>query len=362
MQDAKKPVFSRNLEEQEQLVHQLEREFSEELEGSRHNLAISDEQVQIFKSKIEEKDNELTKIKEELKRYESIKDKLEQEIKQKDEKIITLEAELKSANENIEKTLKEKEAELEKVNAELSSLKENVENEIKQSYDELIDRQTKIIKNKKEEIEKLDEKIKDISELSASLERENARLKEELEKLKDKIENQQSTILEKNDQILDLKDEVRKLNETIASLQDKLESTKEKSFKYIQGREQLIEIMNEALSKARMRILIITPTIKDLESLNFSLLSDRVSVRVATFVDKNEEDQELLRSFMGRKNFSVRNFPRQDRWGLEFDREGLVIATHAENVGPIGFYLSEYKQIELYLTLLSEAWVQGRPI
>jgi len=351
LEETDRGVLKRTVEEQEQIIHDIEKQLDEELNNSKQNLAISDEQVQIFKSEIEDKKKVINGLMEDLSTYKSKNQELEEIVRGLEEKI-----------KKIEEEYQQKEKELADANIKIEKNKELIETSIKKEYEEQVGRQTRTIKKQKEEIASLTEQVNELKNQVNSLEEKNGSLKDLIENLKDKLESNKSAILEKTDQVLDLKDEIKQLNETVNALREKLELSEKKDFKYIQGREQILESMNEALGNARMRVLLIIPTIKDLEGLNLSILSDRVNVRVATSIEKTEEDQDILNSFKGRSNFTFRNFSRKDRWGLEFDREGLIIATNSEKAGPVGFYITEYKQIEFYLTLLSEAWVQGHPL
>lgn len=168
-------------------------------------------------------------------------------------------------------------------------------------------------------------------------------LNEELEKADEKIEK------------LKLKNERLRKSIPETSKRGSIDVSKLKIKK-----SELIQNMREILERTQHIVMIIVPTIIDLEDLEVHNVRVNVNRRIACSVDIENEDQlELLEEL---KNFvHIRNFEGRDRYVILRDSEKLLFAALGVNKDiNLSFHTSDADHIKLFHSLASDAWVRSK--
>ncbi|NVM04419.1 MAG: hypothetical protein HWN67_19000 [Candidatus Helarchaeota archaeon] len=264
--------------------------------------------------------------------------------------------------EKLEKSYSEKEQDMQKTFEELKSEFSGIQEKIK-NYEEQNSRQVKVIKNLKENIEKQKKEIKDKEKKLEKALLADEKLVSKISDLNKEVKEKTEAISEKQDKIEELKKTISDLDNDFEKLNVEYQNIKEQKTGLIQGKENIISIMNNMLDNVKIRVLICTPTIHDIEQIELQNLNKKVNVRIATFIDlKLEKHKDILDTFSGFPNITFRNFDKQDRWGLEHDREEIILASHSKKVLPMGMMSNDPNHIEFFSPLLSEAWVSGKPL
>ncbi|MHA1379372.1 MAG: hypothetical protein ACTSRG_13410 [Candidatus Helarchaeota archaeon] len=336
------------LEAQEGLIHSIEKEIQESIKEK-------DETIQNLSQRLD--DMQIRMQQEQEKLIEDLQNKQETKLKdlQREQDLIIdqLKKDQLKKEEEFQRIIEEKEKTIAELKNKIDDLK---------SIEENNSRQVKVIKNLKEQV---DEKSKEIEEKEKQLEKAI----EADEKLVGKIDDLKNDLKEKIEKITEKQNEIDNLNEKHKILQDEFDKIKTdyenvKNLKsgLIQGKENIISIMNNMLDNAKMRVLICTPTIENIKEIELDKLSKTVNVRIATFIDiKSEEHKEILDTYSGFPNITFRVFDKQDRWGLEHDREAIILAAHSKRF-PMGMLSNDRNHIAFFSALLSEAWISGRPL
>ncbi|MFX1451525.1 MAG: hypothetical protein ACFFCM_11820 [Promethearchaeota archaeon] len=302
---------------------------------------------------------------------------LQENLKEKEETIENLEkrlAETQKMIEDLQNTHKEniekleqdyikKETEMQKTFQELKDEFSGIQEKIK-NLEEQNSRQTKVIKNLKENIENKEKEIKTKDEKLEKAIQADEQLVSKIDDLKNQLKEKVETISDKQNKIEELKKNIADLESDFEKLNVEYQNIKEQKMGLIQGKENIISIMNNMLDNVKIRLLICTPTIEDLEEIELQNLDKKINIRIATFIDlKIEKHKDILDTFSGFPNITFRNFDKNDRWGLEHDREEIILAAHSDKTpGPMGMMSNNPKHIEFFSTLLSEAWISGKPL
>ncbi len=132
---------------------------------------------------------------------------------------------------------------------------------------------------------------------------------------------------------------------------------------FVTGIEGFKAQISDMLSRAKTRILIVTPELKDLEVSSFSNLKEWVNVRIATSVDyNNSEDKKIYEELVKNPNISIKIYSRKDLWAMDKDREEILIGAVAEQGTPVGIASVVPEHIRMFMPIIEQAWVEARKI
>lgn len=121
-----------------------------------------------------------------------------------------------------------------------------------------------------------------------------------------------------------------------------------------------MEILNkikEISKRATSSILIVVPELKDIENMKLYELKLSTSIRIVCKVDYYSELFDELTSL---KNVKIRNYEREDRYGIIRDNEEFFISIFGEDKNNLlTFYTDDTKHIQVVNTLITECWIRG---
>ncbi len=139
---------------------------------------------------------------------------------------------------------------------------------------------------------------------------------------------------------------------------------------FIRSIESAKAHINEEISKAKMRILVIAPTLTDLD---IKVLLDRpthVNIRISTMIDlDNPEHKQIINQLDKRQNIDYRNRALKNIWGINRDYEEVVLCVLSETeiadnkiieIAGIASIIEEH--IKLFVPILEDAWMSSRKI
>ena len=272
----------------------------------------------------------MEELKEQLLIKEKLINTLRESLKLKDEQINTVKESILLKDEQI-KTL---ESSLDIKDQKISTIEKSIE--IKQQQmdiieDSLIDK--KVLQEKEKNIKELEKNIDLLNdELSKS--------DDEFEKLEAEIEN------------------IRKF--TSKSIDDKI-----LDFSYIDiKRDTIINKMKDILSNSVHNVMIITPSIIDLQELHLYEVRSSVSLKISTLINPGiDEHAQLLDEFDSLDNLSIRLYEGQDRFVIMRDGEELLFAVIGNKDNNfLVFHTRDSKHITLFNALVMETWLRSKKI
>ena len=261
-----------------------------------------------------------------------------------------------------EKQFTENEKQLEKLTGECQDLQQKLQNlEAKTSQDEVVASQ----------IDDYRQKITELEEMSARLRTALGQLQEENIKLEDELNG----IKTEHGDITELKAKLTVLEETVITQQkeivDKDRILKRRTSeedggidesapqKFLVGKVETVTEFNRLLENVKFRLVLIVPTVQDLKQLKL-MNNPNVDTRIATSLDlSNVAHKNFIKQF---PNAEFRNYSKKDRWGIECDAEEICLVAESENKDLIGIASSDSKICELFLKLLTEAWLTATKI
>jgi hypothetical protein len=134
---------------------------------------------------------------------------------------------------------------------------------------------------------------------------------------------------------------------------------------FIRSTEGAKAHINEEISKTKMRLLIVAPTLSDINVPLLQSLPKHINIRIATYIDANNpEHLDMLQLLESMQNVSYRNREAQDLWGINRDYEEVILCilsktTFGEQegieIGGIGSIVQQH--IKIFVPVLEEAWV-----
>lgn len=144
---------------------------------------------------------------------------------------------------------------------------------------------------------------------------------------------------------------------------------------FIQSAEGMEAQINDAVSRAKMRILIVAPTLLDVEIAHLIQLPNHINIRICCAVDPAKPIYATnLKLIENHSNIVVRNRELQNLWGINRDYEEIIVgivskptvATIANTpdfapaleVAGIGSILSEH--IKIFVPILEDAWMGSK--
>jgi chromosome segregation ATPase len=266
-----------------------------------------------------------------------------------------------------EKTLKELTQKCQDLDQKLKVYEE------KSSQDEIVATQLSELRAK---IEQYEQSTKELTET-------NTRLRDALQNIQDdsvKLEDELNTLKSAQGDINELKSKNKMLEETVITQQKELiekhkilkgrvaegkesEIAASSIQKFIVGKTETITEFNRLLENVKFRLFLVFPAIEDLMDLNltsFSKLQSKAEIRIATAIDQTNNTQ--LKIIKAYPNVEFRHYKAKDRWGLSRDSEEICFVAQSENKDLIGISSSDSKINDLFLKLMTEAWLKGEKI
>jgi sugar-specific transcriptional regulator TrmB len=189
-----------------------------------------------------------------------------------------------------------------------------------------------------------------------------------------------NTIIEKDDKIFELEKELELLNEELEKADEdigNLELENEKFRNNIASsndvkivdftntsitRTEILEKIREILPNALANVMLVVPSIEDLQELYLYDVKSSVSMNIACSIDPgNENHSELLEEIESLDNIKLRNYQRGDRYVLTRDGEELLFGAvgKSENNNLV-FHTKDREHIKILNDLAQRGWLQSR--
>lgn len=177
---------------------------------------------------------------------------------------------------------------------------------------------------------------------------------------------------------------IQKLNNTLDQVQGKLdlssktveefwEDSKEiitqttKDVWFVRTPEAISAQINNAIINAKMRILIVAPSLSEIELDPIMKAKNHINIRISCKIDPEDEvHKEILELLEDKHNVTLRDRDTQNLWGINRDYEEVILGIISQEslksdrldlVG-IGSYLQEH--IKILVPVLEEAWMGSR--
>lgn len=281
-------------------------------------------------------------------------------------------------------------AEIEKKDETLRKVGESINklNEKFQTQDSLINSLKDSIKLKDDQIKTIrdslelkDQQIKAKDEKIATLGK-TIKLKEEELKAQASSITDENLLKEKDEKINKLQKEIEILNDELSKADVDLETLELENEKLRQAQSSLsgskiidftkTEItkseilikMREILEKGLHNVMIVVPTIVDLQELYLYEVKSSVNIRISCLINPGiDEHSELLDEFTSLDNITLRSYAREDRYVLVRDGEEMFIAVKGNSEkNHLTIHTKDSKHIRLFNSLTMEGWLQSRGI
>lgn len=131
---------------------------------------------------------------------------------------------------------------------------------------------------------------------------------------------------------------------------------------FVRSPEAVISAINEALKEAKMRMLIVAPTLDDIDIRPILSAKKSTNIRIATSIDVSNDRHLAILSVLDEKpNVSYRNYKGAVTvWGVNRDFEKCVVAvvSKSKEVAGLGTVLEE--DIRLFSPILEDCWIAGK--
>lgn len=139
---------------------------------------------------------------------------------------------------------------------------------------------------------------------------------------------------------------------------------------FIRSIESIKAHINEELIRAKMRVLIVTPEITDIDPAALKESSKHVNIRIASSIDTSlEEHNKILDQLDDMHNVSYRNRELKNIWGMNRDNEEVILCVVSKTevagkdkieIGGIGSVIEE--DIKIFVPILEDAWVSAQKL
>ncbi len=121
----------------------------------------------------------------------------------------------------------------------------------------------------------------------------------------------------------------------------------------------------DASSRAKMKLLIIAPTLTDIDVQSILQAPKFINVRVAARIQTDDaKHRQILDSFASHPNITVRQWDLQNLWAINRDSEEVIVGIVSKlssgvlDVAGIGSTLQEH--IKIFAGILEDAWIGSR--
>ncbi|UCC19331.1 MAG: hypothetical protein JSV62_14700 [Promethearchaeota archaeon] len=137
---------------------------------------------------------------------------------------------------------------------------------------------------------------------------------------------------------------------------------------FIRSPEAAKAHINEEISKAKMRVLIVAPNLSDIDIDSIKARPSRINFRIATYIDPTLPEHEAMMNEMDKMdNVDYRNRALQNLWGINKDYEEVILCVlsktefrreYVTEIAGIGSIIEEH--IKIFVPILEDAWVGAR--
>lgn len=137
---------------------------------------------------------------------------------------------------------------------------------------------------------------------------------------------------------------------------------------FIRSPESAKAHITEEVSKAKMRVLIVAPTLSDIDIESIKARPSRINFRIATYIDpSNFRHSQIMQELDKMDNVDYRNRALQNLWGINKDYEEVILCVLSKTefrgdfvteIAGIGSIIEEH--IKIFVPILEDAWVGAR--
>jgi hypothetical protein len=137
---------------------------------------------------------------------------------------------------------------------------------------------------------------------------------------------------------------------------------------FIRSPEAAKAHINDEISKAKMRVLIVAPDLLDIDIDSIKARPSRINFRISTHIDPNiRAHEEILHDLDQMDNVDYRNRTLQNLWGINRDYEEVILCVLSKTefrgeeiteIAGIGSIIEEH--IKIFVPILEDAWVGAR--
>ena len=137
---------------------------------------------------------------------------------------------------------------------------------------------------------------------------------------------------------------------------------------FIRSPEAAKAHINDEISKAKMRVLIVAPDLLDIDIDAIKARPSRINFRIATHINPGiAEHEKRLKELDQMDNVDYRNRALQNLWGINKDYEEVILCVLSKiefrgetvtEIGGIGSIIEEH--IKIFVPILEDAWVSSR--
>ena len=137
---------------------------------------------------------------------------------------------------------------------------------------------------------------------------------------------------------------------------------------FIRSPEGMRAQINEAVARAKMKVLILAPTISHLDVVSLARAPKFINIRISCFIDTTDPShQRVLDQLAPHDNIIFRQRELKNLWGVSRDYEEVIVGVTsiyssggAEfiDVAAIGSYLPEH--IKIFVPILEDAWMNSK--
>ncbi|MFX1449902.1 MAG: helix-turn-helix domain-containing protein, partial [Promethearchaeota archaeon] len=189
-----------------------------------------------------------------------------------------------------------------------------------------------------------------------------------IQSIKNSIPNSTNDINELNEKYLSCLSELEtQIKKSLTTMDALFKSSKAKiTFKFknlwfIDGAEAIISEITDIMWKAKIRIYIVAPTI---ENVNLSIirnLPQKITIRLATFIDFDNQNHLNIANQLSEYNINFRLYKGQNLWGINRDQEEIILGTVSKDRDVAAVASDVKEQVQLLAPVLEKAWIQGIP-
>ena len=137
---------------------------------------------------------------------------------------------------------------------------------------------------------------------------------------------------------------------------------------FIRSPEAAKAHINDEISKAKMRVLIVAPDLLDINIDAIKARPSRINFRIATHINPTiSAHEEVLQELDKMDNVDYRNRVLQNLWGINRDYEEVILCVLSKTefrgepvteIAGIGSIIEEH--IKIFVPILEDAWVGAR--
>jgi hypothetical protein len=137
---------------------------------------------------------------------------------------------------------------------------------------------------------------------------------------------------------------------------------------FIRSPEAAKAHINDEISKAKMRLLLVAPQINDVDINAIMDRPSRINFRIAASIDfSNPEHAEIIEQLDKMDNVDYRNRALQNLWGVNRDYEEVIVCVLSKaevrgetitEIAGIGSIIEEH--IKIFVPILEESWMGAR--